>query len=765
MIRTIKFVAFLLLAQHSFAGKYLIVSQNGEKGNGLPSSILNDAVVTHDLIAAYDYLKTNYTLNGILQDDVTIYIREGIYRETYVKWLISSPAFKIDILGYPNEKPVFDGIRLNENGTPRDCSSERCRMNKFLNIEQAVKTNIRIRGLIIRNYVNGISFGKKGVAGNGSNTVENCVFENIGRKFLGIFNEEASRGTATISFANSNNNVVRNNIFVKLENEDSTAVLIHAVYLAYHSSNNLIANNYVTHCSGDPIKVRDGSNNNLIKNNYFEKSGRLSFVQDNYREDQGEVPSTGNEIDNNTFTFPYPYNSTAVTNIKLFDCCKNSCGADDFGCSNDSFIDFGNNTFYGDYPSCEKVDDIVSGDINGDGFNEVFLAFNYSDFTKLVKSDSKYGLYFSDVLFTSSTVEIGALELNDFDGDGNKELITAFNDRNGGVEIYRGNGNSVGSYGRIYSSPWFHVDAFSSGDFDNNGDVELITALNNNSNTQVYRGDGISSIASHNRLYKSEFWNIADMISGDFNGDNQEELITAFNAIDDSETQIQLGDGFSSIGNHGLLYTSAFFRTSSLTSGDFDSDGSDEIITAFNNFSNTQIYRGNGINSATNFGKLYGHEYWRTSAVGSSVSEQNEVLLSAFTSPWESQIQMGNAITSVGNHGKVYDFDNLHNQCNFNPIFSTRTGTKNIITSGLSTGIDESNEPWIYPNPSKGIIKFNSSQKLVNIVVFDAIGNKVKSFDKLENNEINLSGVKPGILLLSIQSDNTHFIKRVLIIE
>src|SRR5690606_5481047 len=131
-----------------------------------------------------EYILENLCLSGtdLIKEDITIIIRQGIYHQEQLIWRATSPVFKLAIVAYPQEIVVFDG--KNQNGDLAHNFIELSNKNG--------RTNLRIEGLIIQNYANGIWLGNtiryengdyfKGIQ-NSHNIIKNNVFRNIGNKF------------------------------------------------------------------------------------------------------------------------------------------------------------------------------------------------------------------------------------------------------------------------------------------------------------------------------------------------------------------------------------------------------------------------------------------------------------------------------------------------------------------------------------------------------------------------------------------------------
>ena len=74
------------------------------------------------------------------------------------------------------------------------------------------------------------------------------------------------------------------------------------------------------------------------------------------------------------------------------------------------------------------------------------------------------------------------------------------------------------------------------------------------------------------------------MTTGDYDNDGFDEVFVALNSIYESSsksTKIVKGDGDTDIDNQGEFYSSDWWLTKSISSGDYDGDGTDEIYVAF----------------------------------------------------------------------------------------------------------------------------------------------------------------------------------------
>jgi len=507
-----------LIYSYTYADNHILISKTpqSESNTLIPNTqnTFNPNNIFSSLIEAKTYIDNLY--NTEITENVTIYIRKGHYFQNYIWWVSTSDVFTLKITSYQGEEVVFDGKRKDNTIN-----------SKFIQVKQKFKrTNLWIEGLIIQNYHNGIGFGQTirdenfiyfdGIQ-TSHNTIRNNIFRNIGNKFS---SRADGIGYSALGFSNSTNNIIESNIFYRNENDKNVIVdgkskytkgLIHSIYLANYSSQNLIKNNYVSLCSGGAFRIRNASNNNIFINNYIDQSSKYGFISEWYKtpEDypgQHELPSDDSVITKNTCTFPYPEYSD---NVLLFSSNVNG------GANNNNFLNGGNNFVFGKKPVCEKIGAITSGDINNDGIDEVFVALNYGNFTKLVRSKTDTPLYLSKVLYVSKYWHIGALEMNDIDDNGTPELITAFNSLTNNedqTQIHKSDGINDATQKLLYRNHWWNTASITSGDYDGNGTIEIYTAfnapngLNNGDNTQIYKGTGSGSKPLGNLGRKSRNW-------------------------------------------------------------------------------------------------------------------------------------------------------------------------------------------------------------------------------------------------------------------
>jgi hypothetical protein len=289
----------------------------------------NEANFGEDLAHAVPTLKRAH---DVVRDsappcDVEVRIDQtaGTYVGQTVSWTYTNPNHTIklmpanykdgDGIGDIGSRPVFDGS---------------CQQKFLLDLvaKGGKATNFQVIYLWIQNYQTyGIRFAGNqddfASGWNGSNYVFGCYFWRIGTMFCpGAGKCDPAHGFndcgyGALDLVNSRQNIVRNNWFVKNENnpaDSSKVAYMHGVYMAHGSSDNQIDHNQFQTVSGDPIKVRDGCDRNRVEQNTFTRTGVSADFVDSWCDPQKdtctkstqECPSWQNVFQGNTRHASYP---------------------------------------------------------------------------------------------------------------------------------------------------------------------------------------------------------------------------------------------------------------------------------------------------------------------------------------------------------------------------------------------------------------------------------------------------------------------------
>jgi hypothetical protein len=214
--------------------------------------------------------------------DVEVRIAQGTYTAPPIVWRFYVPDHTVTFLpadyAYGGGVDSFAGRPVfRSNGVSGFWFT--ARPPRGLDGPDGLDSRLRFYYLQVQEYdrgglmINGgttVIDGIRRPAGGGlnSNTIVGMYFTH-----LGSGRTTGTDGYGGVDLVNSSGNTVHHNHFVALVNKDSGKNLIHGVYLAHHSNDNVVQRNNFTEISGDPIRVRNDSNGNEITGNAFERTG------------------------------------------------------------------------------------------------------------------------------------------------------------------------------------------------------------------------------------------------------------------------------------------------------------------------------------------------------------------------------------------------------------------------------------------------------------------------------------------------------------
>ena len=240
---------------------------------------------------------------------VEIVVAAGTYLGQTVRWPFRNGApLRIVAASGAATMPHFDGRVGGTWFTLRGSGNQR--------------TQLQVVGLEVSDYWMAMNLGSSDAAadGNAGNTIRGMHFTRIG----GIHGQ----GTAAYSYAairlqNSRDNVIADNQFSAIENSKETSGYLHALYLARHSTGNVVKGNTFTDVNGDVVRTRDASDDTQVRGNRFVRAGKYAAFSDWFDPQQGECPSQGGRFVDNTVGAGY-YGAIPATATTGAD---DACGA------------------------------------------------------------------------------------------------------------------------------------------------------------------------------------------------------------------------------------------------------------------------------------------------------------------------------------------------------------------------------------------------------------------------------------------------------
>ena len=237
---------------------------------------------------------------------------------------------------------------------------------------------------------------------------------------------------------------------------------------------------------------------------------------------------------------------------------------------------------------------IAIADLDADGVLDVAVANSAGNEVRLLHGEGTGGVA-SGALTAWRTIAVGAspvrVLLVDISGDGILDLVTA-NNTAGSVTLARGRGTAPRGDGTFNAAttlnpggnPW----GLATGDFDEDGRVDLVVTNSGGTVITQYRGTGAGAFVKRGDFTVP----LApqDVVVGDFDGDGIADLASA--CAGTNQAIVLPGTGMSGVGDGGFGAARTFTVAAGpvcLVAADFKQDGAPDLITG--NYSGNSISR------------------------------------------------------------------------------------------------------------------------------------------------------------------------------
>ena len=244
-----------------------------------------------------------------------------------------------------------------------------------------------------------------------------------------------------------------------------------------------------------------------------------------------------------------------------------------------------------DFNKDGKLDLVVANQCQNSGCKNGAVAVLLGNGDGTFESAQSYG---SAGYFTNF-VAVG-----DFNGDGNPDLAVTSQCQdgscsNGGVSVLLGNADGTFQAAQSYNSGGSEADSVSVADVNGDGKLDLLASNlcqslsdcnNGNVSSLLGRGDGTFRAA---HAYSSGGQNAYSVVAGDFNGDGNTDVVVATS----DGTDVLLGNGDGSFQTPIPYFPGGIF----ISSGDFNGDQKPDVVIASGSLSTVTAL----LNIATGF--------------------------------------------------------------------------------------------------------------------------------------------------------------------
>ncbi len=294
-----------------------------------------------------------------------------------------------------------------------------------------------------------------------------------------------------------------------------------------------------------------------------------------------------------TFTPSTPFKSGEIVSVTLTGSIQSSTGVsltNGYSVrftikSNAAPADFGTSSTVG--TDAHPVA-IVAADFNGDGSIDIATANANGNSVSILLNNGNGS--FSDASRFGNGTAPQSLVAGDFDGNGTIDLavLSIINGNGGYLTIY--SNNSSGAFNNTYSRTIGYVGhSITAGDFDNDGHLDLATPVYyETSSIYILKNDGSGQFPTSTTV-SANYYHGYQIVSGDFNNDGLIDLATSNYDYQSATTFVNTGNGaFANTNNLISVFLGAYF----LCPADFTGDG--WLDLAISN------YYSAGVNTAVN---------------------------------------------------------------------------------------------------------------------------------------------------------------------
>lgn len=245
--------------------------------------------------------------------------------------------------------------------------------------------------------------------------------------------------------------------------------------------------------------------------------------------------------------------------------------------------------------------DAASADLDGDGDNDIAIVDSNNDET-LVYLNNGDATFAAPVRLPVNTIftNIQAIVAADLDGDGDQDLATA-NGFSNSISIFINDGSANFSRADLSIGSAFifaDVNDIVADDLDNDGDIDLAVSMDDfftageDMAVILNFGGGAFAVSSTLDFLPTSF-NLDEIVTLDFDNDGDQDLAIGDNFND--QVHLLRNDGGGGYTFLSTLQTSTFAGNIYLTSGDFNLDGIDDLISVSDTFTGAiNIFFSNG---------------------------------------------------------------------------------------------------------------------------------------------------------------------------
>ncbi|KGL62448.1 hypothetical protein PHEL85_2242 [Polaribacter sp. Hel1_85] len=239
-----------------------------------------------------------------------------------------------------------------------------------------------------------------------------------------------------------------------------------------------------------------------------------------------------------------------------------------------------------------QASSVICGDIDGDGDLDMVATSVSDDKIAWYENDGLATPSFTEHIITTTADRSWNVTIADVDGDGHIDIIaTSYFDTS--IAWYKNDGNATPSFSQqLLSNTVSTPYSITSGDIDNDGDIDILVASLNDDSIIWFENDGTATPNFTQNTITTTADGIRSVTIGDLDNDGDLDIISA--SFNDNTIAWYTNDGATNpLFSKQIISTNAIGAIS-VTVGDMNSDGHLDIVSASLNDNKVAWYKNDG---------------------------------------------------------------------------------------------------------------------------------------------------------------------------
>ncbi|MBT8276804.1 MAG: T9SS type A sorting domain-containing protein [Bacteroidia bacterium] len=349
-------------------------------------------------------------------------------------------------------------------------------------------------------------------------------------------------------------------------------------------------------------------------------------------------------------------------------------------------------------------------DLDGDNDMDILVANNINHILFWFENTDGLGNFGPEQYISTEAASPSSVYASDLDNDGDMDVLSASTSDNK-IAWYENDG--LGSFGpqQIITTNALGANSVYTADMDGDGDMDVLSASTSDNKIAWYENDGIGSFGPQ-QIISLEAEQPGSVYACDIDRDGDVDVLSASWA--DNKIAWYENGGLGSFGPQQIISTNAE-GAGSVYADDLDDDGDMDVLSVSYSDKKIAWYENDGLGS---FGPQQ------------IISIDDEVPTSVYADDLDGDGDM-DVLSAWPEAYKIAWFENLgplgiedHNSTRFN----------------------------IYPIPTKGILNFESNTTIIQIDIYNQLGQLV--FSANDTNTIDISSLDQGLYYCKVLDEN-----------